>query len=470
MMVAEVVPDVISDLWQHQEDAVAFAMDRKSTLWHMGLGTGKSRCAITLASRTQAKTILILCPLSVCDAWREQHQRFRPNVQIAILNKRSVKRKLEEAERVKARAAAFNQPLVVVVNYESARRAPLGPWLERQGFDLLVLDEVHKTKSHKGATSKWCAKLAQTCKQRVGLTGTPMPHSPLDSFGILRALGSTVLGNSFWKFRQKYAVLGGFQGKNVVAFQDIDHLQAKMATLTFQASRDVLDLPDAIHERRVVDLSPKAQRIYNELDHDFRAGVEDGEITASNALVKLLRLAQITSGTASIDDETTVSGTRHELVDDSKQKALEELFDSLPADEPVVVFGRFKGCLAAVHRAAESSGRKSLELSGSRKELSEWQRGQAPILAVQIQAGGTGIDLTRAAYCVYISVGFALGDYEQSLARVHRPGQDRTVFYYHLVARGTVDESTYQALRTRKNLVEAVLDGIRNPQPKEETK
>ena len=83
---------------------------------------------------------------------------------------------------------------------------------------------------------------------------------------------------------------------------------------------------------------------------------------------------------------------------------------------------------------------------------------------------GTDPGGTRAAYCVYISVGFALGDYEQSLARVHRPGQDRTVFYYHLVARGTVDESTYQALRTRKNLVEAVLDGIRNPQPKEETK
>ncbi len=87
------------------------------------------------------------------------------------------------------------------------------------------------------------------------------------------------------------------------------------------------------------------------------------------------------------------------------------------------------------------------------------------MLAVQIQAGGTGIDLTRACYCVYMSVGFSLGDYEQSLARVHRPGQDRTVWYYHIVGRDTVDEMVYHALRARKNLVEGVLDGIRNPNP-----
>ena len=84
---------------------------------------------------------------------------------------------------------------------------------------------------------------------------------------------------------------------------------------------------------------------------------------------------------------------------------------------------------------------------------------------MQIQSGGTGIDLTRAAYCVYLSAGFSLGDYEQSLARVHRPGQERTVFYYHIIARDTVDQRVYDALRDRKQVVEAVLDGIHSPQP-----
>jgi len=314
--------EIAANLWQHQEDAVEFAMDRKATLWHMGLGTGKSLCAITLAARKQAKAILILCPLSVCDAWREQHQRFRPNVQMAILNRRSVKRKLEEAERIKQRAKSFAQPFVVVVNYESARSAPLAPWLEKQKFDLLVLDEIHKTKSHKGSTSKWVARLTKTCGQRVGLTGTPMPHSPMDIFAQFRALGSPILGNSFWRFRQRYAVMGGYQGKNVVAYKSLDELQERMSRITFQASRDVLDLPDAIHERRVVDLGTKARRAYDDLDHDFRAGVAGGEIVATNALVKLLRLQQLTSGTASVVDDDSDSGTRHELVDDAKETAL----------------------------------------------------------------------------------------------------------------------------------------------------
>lgn len=80
------------------------------------------------------------------------------------------------------------------------------------------------------------------------------------------------------------------------------------------------------------------------------------------------------------------------------------------------------------------------------------------ILAVQIQAGGVGIDLTRASYSIYYSVGFSLGDYEQSLARVHRPGQTRNVVYIHLVAEQTIDEKVYRALSEKKNVVEAVIE------------
>jgi SNF2 family DNA or RNA helicase len=76
---------------------------------------------------------------------------------------------------------------------------------------------------------------------------------------------------------------------------------------------------------------------------------------------------------------------------------------------------------------------------------------------VQIQSGGVGIDCSRAAYAFYYSLGFSLGDYEQSLARLRRPGQTRCVRYYHLVCEGTVDAQVYAALRERRNVIEAVL-------------
>ncbi len=79
---------------------------------------------------------------------------------------------------------------------------------------------------------------------------------------------------------------------------------------------------------------------------------------------------------------------------------------------------------------------------------------------VQIQSGGVGIDLTRAAYAVYYSIGFGLGDYEQSLARLHRPGQSRKTHYYHLIAEDTVDRRLYGALEKRKDLITAVLEDL----------
>ena len=308
----------------------------------------------------------------------------------------------------------------------------------------------------KGITSKWVSKLAPLCKKRLALTGTPMPHSPLDIFAQARSLDPTIFGRSYFRFRLYYAKMGGFGGKQVVGFQNMDHLRERLSEITFQADRSVLDLPDAIHERRIVELSPSARKVYEDLDRDFCAQVLEGAIECSNALVKLLRLAQVTSGLVPVDSDPP------ELVqvDTEKQKAVADLLEDLPADEPVVIFGRFRSDLDAGHAAAKSLKRDSLELSGRRKELEDWQAGKAPILCVQIQAGGVGVDLTRAAYNFYLSVGFSLGDYEQSLARSHRPGQERTVFYYHILAKDTVDERVYKALQERKNVVESVLADI----------
>ena len=116
----------------------------------------------------------------------------------------------------------------------------------------------------------------------------------------------------------------------------------------------------------------------------------------------------------------------------------------------------------AVHEAAKSLGYTSLELSGRRDELKQWQDARGQVLAVQISAGGVGVDLTRARYSAYYSLSFSLGEYDQALSRVHRPGQGRPVEHIHLVARGTVDEKILRALEKRAEVVEAILAEIKN--------
>ena len=80
------------------------------------------------------------------------------------------------------------------------------------------------------------------------------------------------------------------------------------------------------------------------------------------------------------------------------------------------------------------------------------------MLAVQIQAGGLGLDLTAARYCVYYSLGFSLGDYLQSIARLHRPGQKGLVDYIHLVAAASVDEIIVDALEAKEDVINRILE------------
>ena len=79
------------------------------------------------------------------------------------------------------------------------------------------------------------------------------------------------------------------------------------------------------------------------------------------------------------------------------------------------------------------------------------------MLAVQIQSGGLGIDLTAARTGIYYSLGFSLGDYLQSRARILRPGQQRGVHYIHIVGRNTVDEKVLKALERRQQVIETII-------------
>jgi len=201
-------------------------------------------------------------------------------------------------------------------------------------------------------------------------------------------------------------------------------------------------------------------KAYTALERDFIAQVEDGGIIdPQNALVRLLRLQQMTSGIAVVEEVAGGESYRKDVViDESKLQELRELFEDT-GKEPIVVFGVFRHDMEVVRRAAYPE--PICELSGQADELMEWKAGKARVLAVQIASGAEGIDLTRARYAVYLSTGFNLGSYLQSEKRVHRPGQTRPVTYYHLVAKDTIDEKVYHALRERRNAVDAILADIK---------
>jgi SNF2 family DNA or RNA helicase len=364
------------------------------------------------------------------------------------------------AERLKQAAlAAGKTPLVVVVNYEAVWRAEFGKAVEATQWDAILLDESHRIKSPGGTASRWLARLAAKQPQatRLCLTGTPMPHSPLDLYGQFRFLDPQVFGTSYTRMRARYAECDPRFPSKVRKWRNQDELAEKLNQHSWRVTADeVLDLPEAIHETVPVELSFAVRKFYWQLEKEMTAEIAAGTVTAANALTKLLRLAQATGGYCRVDDGGVVpiDGTP------AKRMALADRLEDLPVTEPVVVFCRFRTDLNDVAAVARELGREYAEVSGERKDLERWQAGDATILGVQMQSGGVGIDCSRAAYAFYYSLGYSLGDYEQSLARLRRPGQTRCVRYYHLVCEGTVDEQVYAALRERRSVVEAVLQQL----------
>jgi SNF2 family DNA or RNA helicase len=469
------IPLIKTSAWHHQKQCFWYVVG----LWggmpaqpnkgggaglFLEMGCGKTLIAIALIQNYRFRRVLIVSPKSVMTVWPTEFQRHAEVApETVVLNDGTTRERARELERVIQLAEARHTPLVVIANYDAIWRSELGSTILGMQWDCVVCDEVHRAKSAGGKVSMYLSRLADKTPYRLGLTGTPLPHSPLCAYGSYRILDKGIFGTSFTMFRARYAVLqqigANIKAKKVIGFQNQDELQRKMYSIAFRVkAEDVQDLPEIVDVIRTVKLGREALRVYGQLKQEFVTDYGNGQITAGNALTRLLRLQQIAAGFVKHDDNIEL-GTPGALVrvDHAKEDALTDILEDLAEHEPVVVFCRFRHDLQTVHDVAAKLRRASLELSGDRNELKDWQDGKAPIIAVQIQSGGIGIDATRARYAIYFSLSFSLGEYLQSRKRIHRPGQTRSCTIYHLVAEKTVDQQIYAALEAREEVVNAIL-------------
>lgn len=466
MTAAAALPIQVTAPHPHQLDAVRRIVPRGQGAIFADMGTGKGLIALLCASEWGTGPTLVLCPKSVLCVWETEPDKHFPGRWLVCVPRGAVAHRVTRILAARRAAEAQGRPLLVAVNYEAAISPEMFSLLKLQiRWQTLVLDESHRIKSAAGRISRAVSQIADRCDHRLLLTGTPMPHSPMDLYAQFRAMRKGVLPPSATTFRARYAVMGGFGGKEIVEWRNLVDLAERIDPWTVRVTKaEVLGhLPPWQDTSILVALPPKARRAYDEVLHELQAEVAGGRITAANAAVRCIRLQQITNGVVATDSGEPL--TLHT----EKQAALEDLLTDLPATEPVVVFGSFHSDLDAIRAAAHRLGRGCLELSGrvrrAHENLRAWQAGQAPVLAVQFQSGGVGIDLSRAAYCVFYSRTWSLGDYEQARARVHRPGQERPVSYYHLIAEHSMDQTVQRALDRKEAVVDSVIAALGRPRP-----
>lgn len=438
------------------------------------MGTGKTGPTIALIKQLGVHRTLVLCPKAVLtsNTWSSNAVKLfddPPRVYEGIPHPGwTIKDRLR---RLQEQIAQTRPPVVVVLNYDVLDYEYVISWINKHRFEMLILDESHKLKSVDGKRARAYWKISQTIKYRLALTGTPMPHSPKDIWSQFRGLDVGVFGPTFARFEDRYAVKGGYGGKEIVKWKNQEELSDKMYQIAYRVGSEILDLPPVRHEEVPIELGPKAIKVYEAIDDDFYAQIDEGnEVTVANVLIQILRQQQITSGFIKNDDGELIR------LDTGKQDALDDILSKIQPPtvdangrrvegEPLVVFCKFRHDLDVVKESAEKAGFIYAELSGRKSELKQWTEGEADVIGVQIQSGGSGISLVRARYCVYYSVGYSLGDYLQSLKRIHRPEQVRPVTYYHLVARGFIDSDVYSALQSHADIVDVIVDKIKERRP-----
>jgi hypothetical protein len=483
-----------------QEKALEFFIDgversdRLGTLFNMAMGTGKSRAAIECMkymegmARAADRTLVVIiaCPVALLPepralnpgGWAGQLKKWWAEQEGSESFVSYMERKGTTSSRAtdisslcqQHAGVMFGTPLVIAQSYESWRQPALSKLLSSIGaterfLKFLICDESHKCKTPSSATTKNMIKFADKCDQRLLLTGTPMPHTPMDIWSQARICEVRAYGSSFYAFRGRYANMRTLEG-HVQLFtgmkkERLPEFKEKMNTFTYTLSvEDALDLPPLTHNTIHVSMSKAEQKAYDDMKKklivEFNDAVNEDDkntISAPNVLSQISKLSQITGG--SIKDEAG------NIVDigDSKVNVIKDMLENdIPADEPVVIFTRYKADIDKCMKAVTDTGRVAYELSGRKKELEKWRAAQGgEVIVVQEAAGGTGVELQRAHHVIYYSVSYSLGDFEQSVARLHRAGQEFPVSAVHLVCPGTIDEVIRDSITSKRNMVNAAL-------------
>jgi len=442
--------------WKSQIEEAAMIADNPFAFLAADMGTGKSGAA--LLGVASCRRVLIVCPIAVGPAWVKQLSLWDQERSACLAVDGVAARRAGSIRET----ADSDGKIAVIVNYDAVWRPAIAKEITRIQWDAIVLDESHKIKSPTGRASKWLATLAASQPQakRVCLSGTPTPHSPLDWWAQWRFLEPSMLGGSYTKFRARIAVTHPRFPSFVTRYRTeaLEALSRRIDPHVYRIKADdVLTLPEIIHCEMPVTLSKKARDYYERLEDDLVAQVESGEtVVAKTKLTVVTRLQQATSGFG-VDE----SGSIVAICDENpKEAALQEWLEDLPATEPVVVFCKFIHDIECCQRVLDRLGRSHSELSGRKKTLASWQQGDTVALVVQQQAGGLGVDCTRACYGAYFSLSHSLGDFEQSLARLRRPGQTRPCRFYHFIVEDSVDRTIYEALASKRDVVEEVLSRL----------
>ena len=209
--------------YKHQKIAFDFALEKLeqenccALLMDMGLGKSLTSIAIVgeLAKEDKIQKVLVVCPSSIISVWQEEFNKFAAyDYSIESITGSTMSKRKE-----KLKSLHYKQGLkVAVINYEATWR--MEKELNIFKPDIIICDESQKIKNPSAAQSKTMHRLGVKAIYKIILTGTPVQNSPMDVFSQWKFLDPNIFGLSFYAFRNRYAVMGGYYNHQIIKYKN----------------------------------------------------------------------------------------------------------------------------------------------------------------------------------------------------------------------------------------------------------
>jgi hypothetical protein len=185
-----------------------------------------------------------------------------------------------------------------------------------------------------------------------------------------------------------------------------------------------------------IELTPEARKQYDDMQRRLLAEVEGDTVLAASAAVATGKLAQLANGF--IYDERKVP----RFVHDDKVEWLRDLVEE--ATGPTLLIYEYQADLATLHTVL-GEGFRFLGAGVSDKQsaanIEDWNAGRLKFMGLHPASGGHGLNLQfGGADMAWMSPTWSPELWEQTIARLARPGQTRPVVVRVCVATATVDE------------------------------
>ena len=476
--------------YKHQIEGLIFAETRPSInlLWGMGSGKTLGSILISRMRYTQENKLLrtlIVGPLVTVGNWKNEWAMYSniPSNKVHALDQATSKKKVEYLlDNMSSDNKTLTEDGIIIVNYESIIQPDLAELIYEWKPEVIIMDEFHRCKSIKSKRTKVMKVLCERAKYKTFLSGTPILNNALDIFApfLLLDKGETFGTNQFvfqshymrdanasWKGRT------GYFPKWVNKPETFEELNRKVYSKSLRVkTEECIDLPELIEQQYEVSLSTKQKKMYNELVKEYITFLDEQEangvkptVTAQLAMVKALRLMQVTSGFVQDD-----LGNIHEIEDNPRLEYLEDLLEDIVVEggNKCIVWCCFIHNYKMLQKLCDKLKIKYTMLTGSQSGAEKTESVEKfqndPSVKVMIAnkaSGGIGVNLTAANYSITYSRNYSLEQELQANARNYRGGSKELhdkIIRIDLLAKGTVDELAFQALRSKQMISELIID------------